>query len=74
MNVVLRAGRAYWRLNERAWATVRRAAMPLLVFIGAASVVSWAVGVQTGNATLLWAPAVYAWTAVVVVGCTMARR
>ncbi|WP_306317184.1 MULTISPECIES: hypothetical protein [unclassified Streptomyces] len=72
MNLVLRAGRAYWRLNERAWATVRRATVPLLAATGAASMVCWVLGVRSGDPLMLWAPALFG--SVMLVGATAARR
>jgi hypothetical protein len=72
MDLVLRAGRAYWRLNERAWATVRRAAVPLLAAVGAASLACWVIGVRSGDPLMLWAPALFG--TVMLVGATAARR
>lgn len=72
MNMVLRAGRAYWRFNERAWVAVRRAAMPLLALAGAASMACWVIGVRSGDPLMLWAPAPFG--AVMLLGATAARR
>lgn len=62
MNVFVRAGRAYWRLNEIAWQYVRRAAMPIIAAVGVASVAAWFIGAMNGDSVLVWAPAVYVWT------------
>lgn len=62
MNYIVRAGRAYWRLNEIAWQYVRRAAVPIIVGVGVVSVAMWFVGTMRGDQVLVWAPAVYAWT------------
>lgn len=72
MNMVLRAGRAYWRLNERAWVVVRRAVMPLLALIGVASMACWVIGVKTSDPLMLWAPALFG--TVMLLGATAARR
>ena len=64
MNILARAGRAYWRLNEIAWQYVRRAAVPILVAVGVASVALGIIGAMNDDQVLVWAPAVYAWTLV----------
>lgn len=61
MNVIVRAGRTYWRLNEIAWQHVRRAAVPIIVVGGAASVAMWFIGTMRDDQALVWAPALYAW-------------
>lgn len=64
MNVLARAGRTYWRLNEIAWQHIRRAAVPIIAAVGVASVAMWFIGTRSGEPALLWAPAVYTWTLV----------
>lgn len=61
MDTALRLLRAYWRLNERLWRTIRAAAVPLLALGGLATAIAWVIGTQTGNQLLLWSPAAYAW-------------
>lgn len=64
MNILIQAGRTYWRLNEVAWHYVRRAAAPIIAAVGVASTAMWFVGTMSGDPALLWAPAVYVWTLV----------
>ncbi|MFI0262534.1 hypothetical protein ACH4OW_26235 [Streptomyces sp. NPDC017056] len=60
MNMLLRAGRWYWRVNTVVWWQVRRFTVPLHILFGALSVVAWAAGVRTCNPVLMWMPAMYA--------------
>jgi hypothetical protein len=46
--------------------------MPLLVLAGVWSAAAWMIGVQTGNAPLLWTPALYA--GALMVGVLAGRR
>lgn len=62
MNIFVRAGRTYWRLNEIAWQYVRRGAVPIIAAVGVASVAAWFIGAMNDDHVLVWAPAVYAWT------------
>lgn len=61
MSSIVRAGRAYWRFNERVWLLIRRATVPLLAVGGVASVALWAIGVARNDTPLQWAPAIYVW-------------
>ena len=56
---VVRYARMYWRLNELAWQQVRRAAVPLLVLFGAASLAIALVGTAHGHPELALAPAFF---------------
>jgi hypothetical protein len=58
MNLLLRAGRAYWRLNERIWNWMRPAQKPLVGLAAVGSLLLWARGLSTGAPWELWAPAV----------------
>jgi hypothetical protein len=40
---------------------VRKAAVPIIVFYGIASMVLWVVGLNNGITLFLWAPAAWAW-------------
>jgi hypothetical protein len=72
MSWIVRAGRAYWRFNERVWLLVRRATVPLLVVAGGASVALWAIGVARDDTPLQWAPAIYVW--MLLISFLLARR
>lgn len=61
MDTLIRAARAYWRWNQHLWGMVRKAAVPIIVFYGIASMVLWVVGLNNGITLFLWAPAAWAW-------------
>lgn len=61
MNIIYRAGRTYLAYNLAAWRQVRRAAVPILIVVGVASVAMGAIGAMSDDQVLVWAPAVLAW-------------
>lgn len=62
MDTALRLVRTYARFHELIWTRLRAAAVPILVLVGVATVIAWAIGTQTGNQLMVWSPAAYAWT------------
>lgn len=72
METLMRAGRAYWQWNERAWTVIRRFAIPILILFGIAALAAWFVGERIGDPVLVCAPAAFAWA--LLVGVVLADR
>lgn len=69
MHTLIRAGRAYWRFNERVWLYIRRFDRPVKAVAVGISIALWIIGMSTGNAVMEWAPAVLSgiWLASVLI-------
>ncbi|MFH8405471.1 hypothetical protein ACH4FX_11955 [Streptomyces sp. NPDC018019] len=69
MDRIAQAIRICLHLYRLVWRQARKAAPPLVVLFGAASVAAQIIGAQTGNIVLVFAPVAYA--AVLCVGCAV---